>query len=256
MAENFDVKDRGSFYDKTGAIRDVVQNHLLQVLATVLADPPDGRGLGSWRESKSQMIAALRPLTRPTSSRASTTVTATWRAWTRNRPRRPTWPCGWTPTPGAGPTCRSDPGGQVPAGDRHRGDVPASAAAARHLRARRGGRRQRAELPDPPRDQVRLTLIGKKPGGGWQPQPEGLQFSEQPGTDMRPTTGYRCRAERRALAVRRGRTRSRRRGGSSTRWSATSVPVLPYARGTWGPAEADRLLPPGATWHCPGGTES
>ena len=45
MAEAFDVADRGRFYDKTGAIRDVVQNHMLQVLATVLADPPDGPGL-------------------------------------------------------------------------------------------------------------------------------------------------------------------------------------------------------------------
>src|SRR5215469_11799334 len=38
MAEAFDVADRGSFYDKTGAIKDVIQNHMLQVLATVLAD--------------------------------------------------------------------------------------------------------------------------------------------------------------------------------------------------------------------------
>src|SRR5271156_4812652 len=63
MAEAFDVADRGSFYDKTGAIRDVVQNHMLQVLATVLAEPPDGNGLESWRASKSQLIGALRPLT-------------------------------------------------------------------------------------------------------------------------------------------------------------------------------------------------
>ena len=63
MAEAFDVADRGSFYDKTGAIRDVVQNHLLQVLATVLAEPPDGTGLDSWRAAKSQLIGALRPLT-------------------------------------------------------------------------------------------------------------------------------------------------------------------------------------------------
>ena len=42
MAEAFDVADRGRFYDRTGAIRDVVQNHMLQVLASVLADPPDG----------------------------------------------------------------------------------------------------------------------------------------------------------------------------------------------------------------------
>jgi glucose-6-phosphate 1-dehydrogenase len=47
MAEAFDVADRGRFYDRTGATRDVVQNHMLQVLASVLADPPDGSGLDS-----------------------------------------------------------------------------------------------------------------------------------------------------------------------------------------------------------------
>src|ERR1700735_5651893 len=63
MAEAFDVSDRGSFYDRTGAIRDVVQNHMLQVLATVLADPPDGTGLDSWRDAKSRVVTALAPLT-------------------------------------------------------------------------------------------------------------------------------------------------------------------------------------------------
>src|SRR3984957_1068916 len=63
MAEAFDVADRGRFYDRTGAIRDVVQNHMLQVLATVLAEPPDRPGLADWREAKSRVIPALRPLT-------------------------------------------------------------------------------------------------------------------------------------------------------------------------------------------------
>jgi len=69
MAEAFDVADRGSFYDKTGAIRDVIQNHMLQVLATVLADPPDGSGLASWRDAKSRIIAALSPLDAKTTVR-------------------------------------------------------------------------------------------------------------------------------------------------------------------------------------------
>ena len=63
MAEAFDVADRGRFYDRTGAINDVVQNHMLQVLATVLADPPDRPGLADWRDAKSRVVAALRPLT-------------------------------------------------------------------------------------------------------------------------------------------------------------------------------------------------
>src|ERR1700744_3771063 len=63
MAEKFDVADRGRFYDKTGAIRDVLQNHMLQVLATILAEPPSGSGLASWPDAKYQLVKALTPLT-------------------------------------------------------------------------------------------------------------------------------------------------------------------------------------------------
>src|ERR1700748_1447514 len=63
MAETLDVADRGAFYDKNGAIRDVIQNHMLQLLATVIAEPPGGAGLDSWTASKAQLIGALRPLT-------------------------------------------------------------------------------------------------------------------------------------------------------------------------------------------------
>ena len=42
MAENFGVEGRGNFYDRTGALRDVVQNHLLQVLTNVAMEPPPG----------------------------------------------------------------------------------------------------------------------------------------------------------------------------------------------------------------------
>ena len=62
MAEAFDVSDRGRFYDRTGAIRDVLQNHMLQVLATVLAEPPACKGLGAWRDAKQQVVNALSPL--------------------------------------------------------------------------------------------------------------------------------------------------------------------------------------------------
>ena len=63
MAEAFDVSDRGRFYDRTGAIRDVLQNHMLQVLATVLAEPPSAHGLSGWRDAKQQVVNALSPLT-------------------------------------------------------------------------------------------------------------------------------------------------------------------------------------------------
>src|SRR5262244_3738198 len=63
MSEAFDVSDRGAFYDRTGATRDVLQNHMLQVLATVLAEPPTGKGLDGWRDAKQQVVNALSTLT-------------------------------------------------------------------------------------------------------------------------------------------------------------------------------------------------
>ena len=40
MAEDFGVQGRGAFYDQTGAIRDVIQNHLFQVLCNLMMEPP------------------------------------------------------------------------------------------------------------------------------------------------------------------------------------------------------------------------
>jgi glucose-6-phosphate 1-dehydrogenase len=60
MAENFDVADRGRFYDPVGTLRDVVQNHLLQVLALVALEPPvGGRGPGVISDRKRDLFVAL-----------------------------------------------------------------------------------------------------------------------------------------------------------------------------------------------------
>ena len=63
MAEDFGVQDRGRFYDETGAIRDVVQNHMLQVLANLTMDPPTGEEHEAMRDRKSELLRAVRPLT-------------------------------------------------------------------------------------------------------------------------------------------------------------------------------------------------
>jgi glucose-6-phosphate 1-dehydrogenase len=62
MAEDFGVQDRGHFYDETGAIRDVVQNHMLQVLAQLTMDPPTGEEHEAMRDQKSALLKAVRPL--------------------------------------------------------------------------------------------------------------------------------------------------------------------------------------------------
>jgi glucose-6-phosphate 1-dehydrogenase len=63
MAEKFGVEDRGRFYDETGALRDVVQNHMLQVLSNLTMDPPTGEDHEATRDEKASLLKAIRPLT-------------------------------------------------------------------------------------------------------------------------------------------------------------------------------------------------
>jgi glucose-6-phosphate 1-dehydrogenase len=60
IAEDFGVEDRGRFYDAVGAMRDVIQNHALQVLALVAMEPPAGNYADSIRDKKLEMFRAVR----------------------------------------------------------------------------------------------------------------------------------------------------------------------------------------------------
>lgn len=64
MAEDFGVQGRGSFYDEVGAIRDVIQNHLLQVVALLAMDAPIGNDPESIRAEKLRLFRAMQPLQR------------------------------------------------------------------------------------------------------------------------------------------------------------------------------------------------
>ena len=62
MAENFGVQGRGAFYDQTGAIRDVIQNHLFQVLSNLAMEPPIRTDSESIRDEKVKVLMAIPPL--------------------------------------------------------------------------------------------------------------------------------------------------------------------------------------------------
>jgi glucose-6-phosphate 1-dehydrogenase len=59
MAEDFGVEDRGKFYDKVGTLRDVVQNHLLQVLAVIAMEPPVGPSADDLNDKKAEVFRAM-----------------------------------------------------------------------------------------------------------------------------------------------------------------------------------------------------
>jgi glucose-6-phosphate 1-dehydrogenase len=254
MAEAFDVADRGRFYDKTGAIKDVVQNHMLQVLATVLADPPDGSGLSAWRDSKSRLIGTLRPLTPEDTVRgqyegyldvdgvASGSETESFVAL---RTAADSWRWADVPLLIRAGKCMPVTATEVTVRFRrppHDVFGLQPSAVSNELRFRIY-----------PESEVGLNLTGKKPGAGWNPQPEELTFAQQPGSDMRAydrLIGAALSGERWLFA---------RQDTVEAAWRVVQpvlgnvVPVHPYPRGSWGPKEADGLLPDGVPWHDPHG---
>ena len=250
MAEAFDVSDRGSFYDKTGAIKDVIQNHLLQVLATVLAEPPDGTGLDAWRASKADLLGALRPLT------PDLTVKGQYQ--------------GYLDVKGVAPNSKTETYAAIRlAADSWRwADVPILIRAGKclPLTATEVTVTFRRPPYDPfgigenpntlrfrinPENRVSLTLVGKKPGVGWLPEAEDLRFAEHPGSDLRPYD----RLIGAALDGQRWLFASQEQVEAAWRVVDPVLgdvsPVHPYQRGSWGPDQAAALLPAGDTWYDP-----
>lgn len=62
MAESFDVADRGSFYDKVGALKDVIQNHIMQVIGLLAMDPPSTASADQIHASQLDVFQAMRPI--------------------------------------------------------------------------------------------------------------------------------------------------------------------------------------------------
>jgi len=254
MAEAFDVADRGRFYDRTGAIRDVLQNHMLQVLATVMADPPSGQGLSAWPAAKAHLIDSLAPLS------PEHTVRGQYE--------------GYHDVEGVDPASSVETFVAVllTAGSWRWADVPIVIRAGKCMpvtatevtvRFRKPPRDIFGLAPLPPDNELRFrvwpetalsfSLAGKRPGAGWEPQMEELAFAQRAGEDMRPydrLIGAALDGDRWLFA---------RQDTVEAAWAIVDpvlgdvTPVHPYAKGSWGPKEADRLLLGRDAWHDPAG---
>ena len=62
LAEDFGVDGRGAVYESAGCLRDVVENHLFQIVALLAMEPPAGRNYGALHDEKAKVFAAMRPL--------------------------------------------------------------------------------------------------------------------------------------------------------------------------------------------------
>jgi glucose-6-phosphate 1-dehydrogenase len=62
LSEDFGVGKRGAFYETAGCLRDVIQNHLFQIVALLAMEPPAGRDFGAVHNEKAKVFKAMRPL--------------------------------------------------------------------------------------------------------------------------------------------------------------------------------------------------
>ncbi|MEQ7129121.1 glucose-6-phosphate dehydrogenase [Actinopolymorpha sp. B11F2] len=251
MAEDFGVADRGRFYDRAGAVRDVLQNHLLQLLVSVIAEEPS-QGVRTWRHERTRAMKALHPLSpkdvvrgqydgyRDVDGVAPDSTVETFFAATL--------------------TSDSERWAGVPISIRAGKCLPVSASEVtikfRQPEHNVCGLESFHAMNDlrfrvRPETAVSLTLAGKKPGIAAQAQTEELTFAQQPGSDPRPydrLIGAALEGEDFYFA---------REDSVEAAWRIVDpilgdvVPLHTYAPSTWGPQEAADVLPAGTRWHDP-----
>ena len=252
MAEAFDVSDRGRFYDKTGAIRDVLQNHMLQVLASVLAEPPNRTGMDVWRTSKSALISALEPLSPDHVIRGQydgyldvdgVAPDSTTESFVAVRLAADTWRWAGVPILIRAGKCMPVTATEIAI----RLNQPPLDIFDLAPQVPRNGLRFRIN----PGAEVGVTVVGKQEGAEWRPQLEEMTFTAQPAGEIRPY-------DRLISAALSGqRWLFARQDSVEAAWRVVDpvlgnvVPLHSYARDSWGPKEADSLLPEWDTWHDP-----
>lgn len=256
MSETIGVEGRGSFYDEVGALRDVLQNHLLQVVSLLAMEPPVGPSATFLHDEQAKVFAAMRPVDpaqvirgqyvgyREEPGVADGSDTETFVA---ARLEIDSWR--WAGVPwyvrvGKALTASAiEAVVELQPPPRLLFDETGASEPSRNLIRLRLGTR----------DGVTFSLQAKSPGPSLDGQPIDVSV------DFDSALGERREAYERLLAD--------ALAGSPRRFARTDVvertwrivqpalddpnPVHPYFRGSWGPAEADRILADGDHWFEP-----
>jgi glucose-6-phosphate 1-dehydrogenase len=255
MAEVFGVEGRGAFYDSVGAIRDVVQNHLLQVVTLLAMEPPVRDDADTLRDEKVKVLKAMPALD------ASCVVRGQYD--------------GYLSEPGvaAGSTTETYAALRFTIDSWRWAGVPWFVRAGKALA--RTALEATIELCPPPK----MLFLGDE---GMVPEPNLIRFrmgtddgvslwvqAKSPGrrdvthpveleVDFAQALGHRAEAYERLLedAIDGDPRRFAREDMVEEAWRIVQPalddpgPAYPYARGSWGPSQADALIP-GGKWHEP-----
>ena len=252
MAESFGIRGRGKFYEEMGAIRDVIQNHLLQVTSILAMDAPLGHDVESLRNEKARVLRAIEPL------RPEQVVRGQFR--------------GYHDEPGVASHSKVETFAAVALTvDTWRwAGVPFFIRAGKCLPVTAA--EVFVQLKQPPRDAfnehsrppnyfrfrlgpdvaIALGMRVKQPGEGLHGAPKELIACEDPKLDMLPYERLLGDAMR-GDALLFGR-----QDAIEAQWRIVDpildaeMPLYSYDQGSWGPKEADRLISTVArAWHDP-----
>ena len=259
LAEDFGVKSRGAFYESAGCLRDVIQNHLFQIVALLAMEPPAYRGYGAVHIEKAKVFRAMRPLSHADVVRGQY--------------------IGYRSEPGVAPDSDVETFCAVRLSiDSWRwqgvpwflrsGKFLAQTAAEVLVELKpppqqlfadslpTEGRANYLRFRISPSSAVALAARVKRPGKEFVGDQRELYLSEA-------NLGREAPYERLLGDAMAGRgALFTREDAVEAAWSVVD-PVLRnpprahlYPRGSWGPPEADALVGPGGAWHNPGGAPS
>jgi glucose-6-phosphate 1-dehydrogenase len=246
MAESFGVQGRGRFYEEAGTIRDVVQNHLLQILALLGMDPPSEHSPEAMRDEKVRFMRSLVPLKPHDVVRGQfigyldedgVASNSTVETFVAVRLHLDSWR--WSGVPFL-----------IRAGK----NLPVTATEINVVLKRPPQRVFDPGTPNKIRFQINPNVIvsldvrAKTPGEDMRGHDVSLDFDENAADDMEPyerLLGDALKGDQELFA---------RQDTVEAAWAIVDgildnvTPVHQYQPGSWGPVEAEKLLPHGAEW--------
>ncbi len=261
MAESIGVDGRGKFYEEVGALRDVVQNHVLEMLALLAMEPPIGMGADAIRDEKAKVFHAMQPM------EPEDTVRGQYTAGAVEGHLVP----GYREEPGVPPDSQTETffAARVDIDSWRWAGVPFYLRAGKRLNRRAtqvaivfrepplsffgevGGmeelRPNRLLLRIQPDEGIEFSFMAKQPGPEVFLQRVSMDFSYKTAFMTEPAEAY----ERLLYDAMQGDHTLFLRDDTVLRaWEVVEPalkrpsPLTFYQAGTWGPAEADRLIQP------------
>lgn len=264
VAESIGIENRGAFYEETGALRDIVQNHVLQVLSLLTMEPPSSLAPEAIRDEKAKVMLAMRPLN------PARVVRGQYSAGTVEGEAVPAY----REEPGVAPDSETETffAAQIEIDSWRWAGVPIFIRTGKRLPRRATELTimfrpvplcffegtDVAEIPSnhlvmriQPDEGISLVFAAKEPGAGVSARPVTMDFSYSNSFMTEPAEAY----ERLLHDVMDGdHTLFARQDSVERGWAVVQpaldhpAPLCTYPAGSWGPSEAADLIAP-RQWH-------